>query len=312
MQSSQTPTFLVGAERSGTTLLRLMLSAHPQIHWVNEFELAVDMVGDEGWPDLEQYYAFLSTHRIARAMGYTIDRSLSYPDLIRSFLEQQRTKAGKPMVGATVHRHYDRLLRFWPDASYIHILRDPRDVAPSCVREGWSSNVWTAVERWVHAEHLWDELARRLPEARRHEVHYDALIRDPESELRGICAFLSMPYDPAMLEYPRFTSYSSPDPSLVEQWRRRLSSREVRLVESRVGDLLTRRGFAPSGEAPLSVGPITAAGLRLQDRVTKVARRVRVFGPRLVAEDYISRLGFPAWRRSVRLRMNAVTEANLK
>lgn len=45
------PVFLVGAERSGTTVLRLMLDHHPQIAFNNEFEYAVDLVSDEGkWP----------------------------------------------------------------------------------------------------------------------------------------------------------------------------------------------------------------------------------------------------------------------
>ena len=306
------PAFLVGAERSGTTVFRLMLSGHPELCWVNEFELAVDQVGAGGWPDLEDYYEFLSTHRIARAMGYEIDRSLAYPELVQSFLEQRRSKSGKPYVGATVHRNFHRLPRLWPQARYIHLVRDPRDVAPSCIAMGWSGNVWTAVERWLHAEQIWEDLARTLPEDRRLEVRYEALICEPERELRRTCAFLGVPFDPAMLDYPRHSTYSSPDPKLIEQWRKKLSSREVRLVESRVAHLLQARGFAPSGEPALSVGPLEVIGFRLQDRIARVRHRVRVFGLPLVAEEYASRLGSRSWHRSVRLRMNAIQQANLK
>ena len=42
------PFFLVGSERSGTTLLRLMLDHHTQLSWCNEFEYAVDLVSDKG------------------------------------------------------------------------------------------------------------------------------------------------------------------------------------------------------------------------------------------------------------------------
>jgi|GEM_PF-5624238 len=48
------PIFLVGSERSGTTVLRLMLAHHPQIAWCQEFEYAVDRVSDDGnFPNLK-------------------------------------------------------------------------------------------------------------------------------------------------------------------------------------------------------------------------------------------------------------------
>lgn len=49
------PVFLVGAERSGKTLLRLMLEHHPDISWLNEFEYSVDLVSDQGeYPSLSE------------------------------------------------------------------------------------------------------------------------------------------------------------------------------------------------------------------------------------------------------------------
>ncbi|MEP0844220.1 MAG: sulfotransferase, partial [Phycisphaerae bacterium] len=58
------PVFLVGAERSGTTLARLMLDHHPRIAWLNEFEYAVDLIGPQGWPDVNAYCDYLETNRI--------------------------------------------------------------------------------------------------------------------------------------------------------------------------------------------------------------------------------------------------------
>ncbi len=104
--------FLVGAERSGTTVLRLMLDHHPELSWVQEFEYSVDMMSPEGAPpDLTEYHQWLGIHRIFRASGFSIDPSLSYIDLVRSFLEQRLRASGKRKVGATVHRHFDRLLK---------------------------------------------------------------------------------------------------------------------------------------------------------------------------------------------------------
>lgn len=113
----QPPAFLVGSERSGTTMLRLMLDHHPMLVWQDEFEFAVDMISpDGGFPDMGYYREWLSLHRIFLASGFTIDPTLDYARLIRGFLEQRRSRDGKPIVGATVHRHFDRLLHLWPEA----------------------------------------------------------------------------------------------------------------------------------------------------------------------------------------------------
>ncbi len=81
------PIFLVGAERSGTTVLRLMLSHHPQLSWCQEFEYVVDQVTNEGrFPNLDQYYEWLETHRVFQARNFKIDHTLDYVELVNSFL----------------------------------------------------------------------------------------------------------------------------------------------------------------------------------------------------------------------------------
>jgi hypothetical protein len=133
----ETPIFLVGAERSGTTLLRLMLGHHPKIAFHQEFEFSVNQIDEDGnFPNLEDYYEFLSSSRIFLRTGFTIDKNLSYPELINDFLLQRQKRDSKPLIGATVHRKFDRLLLFWPKAKFIHIVRDGRDVARSNITIG--------------------------------------------------------------------------------------------------------------------------------------------------------------------------------
>ncbi len=133
-----TPVFVVGALRSGTTMLRLMLDHHPDICIPGELEFAVPLVSDEGrLPTLEKYVEFLQTHRVFEAWSVSIDPDLDFLSLVRSFLEQKRIQSGKPIAGATVHHHFDRLRYIWPRCRYIHIVRDGRDVARSCLRKGW-------------------------------------------------------------------------------------------------------------------------------------------------------------------------------
>jgi hypothetical protein len=310
----QLPLFLVGAERSGTTVLRLMLDHHPRIAWLQEFEYAVDYVGNNGrWPDVRQYSEWLSTHRIFRARGFEVDPELDYPDLVRSFLLQHQRCARKPIIGATVHRHFDRLLHIWPDARFIHIVRDPRDVARSNVAMGWAGNVYTGVNRWLEAERLWEGMRGGLPPERFMEVMQENLIREPEQWLDQICCFIGVDYESRMLAYPQDTTYDPPDPNLIGQWRRKASEHEIRLVEMRVGELLSRRGYEPSGLPPLQIGIVEWVQLRIHDRLARIHFRRRRYGWSLWAADILSRrLPLKAWRRDVRLRRNEVDTLHLK
>ncbi len=320
LQRLDQPIFLVGSERSGTTLCRLMLDHHPQITWCNEFEYAVDLMSDdpsrnsEGWPDLDEYYQWLSLQRIFRATGFKVDPKLSYPDLVNSFLVQRLERHQKPIVGATVHRHFDRLVRIWPNAKFIHIVRDPRDVAKSCIGMGWAGNVWKAVERWITAEKLWDEFSAQLPADRKLEVVYSDLVTDVQQTLETICDFIGVKYSPAMLTYPEHTEYDLPDPKLVAQWHKKLTPFEIRLVESRVGrELLTSRGFEHSDLPELSVTPLLKKYLLTQDRYIRWRYRINYYGFWLLVGEMVTRkLHLKKLHRPLRLKMNAIMQSRIK
>lgn len=308
------PIFLVGAERSGTTVLRLMLKHHSQIAWCNEFEYAVDQISNDGkWPDLNHYYDWLETHRVFRATGFSLDPTLSYPALVNSFLCQKQESESKPIIGATVHRHFDRVLQIWPDARFIHLIRDPRDVARSCIGMGWAGNVWTGVERWLEAETLWEELQQRLPEQRYVEITYEGLIAEPSQVLTQLCEFIGVAYEPEMLDYTQNSNYTVPDPKYIGQWRRKLSEHEIQLVESRASHLLERRGYELSGLPPLEVTSSLEKRLRLQDWWGKVQGRAERLGWPLVIEDFLTRkLGSKERQKQVTLRINAIFQSRLK
>ncbi len=306
--------FIVGAERSGSTVLRLMLGHHPKICWMQEFEYAVDQVTPDGhWPDLSDYVEWLSTHRIFLARQLDIDRNLDYPDLVRSFLTQYQQREGKPIIGATVHRSFDRVLYIWPEARFIHIVRDPRDVARSCVAMGWGGNTYTGIARWIEVEKCWDQLRAKVCPSRVKEVRQEDLIREPVTSLNIICDFIGVEYSAEMLSYPDNTTYDAPNPKLVEQWRSKATELEVRLVEYRVGDLLERRGYEPSGLKPLRLGVTYQAYLYVQDRIARIRSRWRRYGFLLWAEDVLSRrLGMRSWQKRIRLQINEINTTHLK
>lgn len=308
------PIFLVGAERSGTTMLRLMLSHHPQIAWCNEFEYSVDLIPDtQGFPNLNQYYDWLETHRIFRRTGFQIDQSLDYPQLINSFLYQKKEKTNKPIVGATVHRHFDKLLKIWPNARFIHIVRDPRDVARSCIGMGWAGNVWTGVERWIEAEQLWEKLTLEVPEERRLEIQYETLIEEPVQTLKPICEFIGVSFDEAMLHYSKTTTFSYPDPKLIYQWRKKMSDREIQLVELQTGKLLETRGYQTSGLPTLKMTPILQQQLQLHDWWQRWQFRVNRYGwPLWIADYLVRRFHLKSWQKYLQLHINAIDQTYLK
>ena len=310
----ESPLLLVGSERSGTTLLRLMLDHHPEIAFHFEFEFAVSEIGPDGrFPDLRGYYRWLRDQMAFVESGAWIDPDLDYPSLVDDFLVQKRDRDGKRLVGATIHKHFDRALHVWPDARFIKLLRDGRDVARSSIVMGWAANMWCAPERWIESELLWKSIRPRLARDAWIEIRYEDLIREPDRVLSDLCAFIGVPFDRAMFDYARTSTYSLPDPSLTEQWRRRLADEEIQLIEARIGDMLTEIGYELSGLPRLS--PSASLERTLERRNTWGKRRFRLerYGPMLMLADIVTRnLPFRDLRSRVIDRLIAVDRSHMK
>lgn len=149
------------------------------------------------------------------------------------------------------------LLRAFPEAKYLHVLRDGRDVASSWVKQG--RPVDDAIDMWLIDLEKVGYLRRRLPPGCFHEVRYEELVQDPPAALHGVCDFAGIPYRPEMLDYWRqeTTVEHKDDPDLhgnlakpvftasVGSWRERLSATEQARVEQRLGRRLAENGYAP-------------------------------------------------------------------
>lgn len=310
----ENPVFLVGAERSGTTLLRLMLDHHPDIAFNLESEFLVTYIADSGaFPDVAAYRRNLAEDRVFRQSRFDIDESLEFPQLVNDLLRQKRDRDGKKVVGATVHYGFHRLRFLWPAAKYIYLLRDGRDVAPSVVGMGWAGNGYVATEWWLQAESEWSGFRRELDRSRWLEVRYEDLTADPSGQLRRICEFIGVPYSERMFDYTRTSSYSWPDAKQNFKWRRTMRPRDVRLIEARIGPHLAERGYELSSQPLMRVGRTHDTWLRLQSRLGKLRHRVGRFGLWLVARDIISRhLGWTSVRDSTRAAMDNIVDRNLK
>ena len=295
-------------------MLRLMLDYHPQLAFLSEFEYAVEQIPPEGgWPQLPQYYRWLAIHRIFQSHQFTVNQDLSYAQLVDDFLCQKRDRDGKSTVGATLHRGFDLATRIWPDARFIHIVRDGRDVARSCIGMGWAGNVWSGAQRGIDAESLWDRFGVTIPADRWFEVKYESLVKQPKEHLQRICDFLGVAFDEAMLNYHEATTYDAPDASLSYQWKRKLSDYDIRLIEARLGDLLTRRGYELSGLTALKMTRALKMYLHLQNVMARLRFRIGRHGLWLFAvEVLLRRLRLDSLWRRVRRRMNVTVETASK
>ncbi len=271
------PIFIVGGPRSGTTLLRNMLNRHPAIaicreteffHWVysrrRNFGCLSDL--DNRRRVVKEYVA---TQRIQRmrvdleALSRTLlDEATSYPAMFLSLMRFFANSHGKRRCGEkTPHNGLitELLYEWYPDASVIHILRDPRDAVASMLRMPWApKNVVSNTRLWL-SFNLGAQRSSVNP--RYLLVRYEELVSHPEVELHRICAFLGEEYSPAMLE-PNFDPAvnlfwfrRAEEPVTTERlgkWREELTVNQVALVEWVVGRHMQTFGYEAVGIRPSS------------------------------------------------------------
>ncbi len=306
--------FLIGSERSGSTMLRLMLDHHPQLACNLESDFLVSEVADDGTlPDMRDYREFLSRDRVFRHSRFEVDSSLGYRELVDSFLEQKRSRDGKQLVGATVHHDFHRLPLLWPEAKFVYLLRDGRDVANSAVGMGWAGNPYCGADLWIEAEERWAGMRQRLVPGSFIEVRFEDLVREPQAVLTTVCGFLGVPFSEQMLSYPETSSYAAPDVHLVSQWRGRLDERMLGLVESRIGALLAQRGYPMDHGTRPPVSRSQDRLLRLQSRMGCFRDRVSRYGLPLTLGEFTARkLGVRRWQEANQQRLDAIIDRNLK
>jgi hypothetical protein len=310
--SDKSPVFVVGAVRSGSTMFRLMLDAHPQISNPGEFDFLIERLASNGQPpEVSQYRRWLSTNRGFQDAGLEVDPRLSYPELIQSFIDQLRRS--DKVLTMNMHLHFDRLPLLFPDARYIHLIRDPRDVARSSIGMGWAGNVYRGVDIWTTAERCWDRLVATLTPDRYLEVRYETLLQNVTEELAAVCRFLGVDYSPRMLSYPSQSTYAAPDAQLTYQWKGRCRPRELQWVDWKLGGMLAQRKYESSGFGALKPTLFDRLGIALQDKYSRIRFRIRRYGLTLYLGNLLaSRVYIPAWRDSCRRRMNQIDVRYLK
>jgi hypothetical protein len=184
----EAPVFVICTLRSGSTLLRVLLDSHSQIRSPHELHLRyVSVHFDQKWSERSMKELGLDT----RAADYLLwDR----------LLHRELTASRKSIIADKTPNNVfivDRLREAWPDARFIFLLRHPGAIARSRQKykgEGADELIIKYVEALEAARQTYDG----------HTVRYEDLTANPERELRKICDFLGVPYEPTMLDYGQF------------------------------------------------------------------------------------------------------------
>lgn len=307
-----TLTFVCGALRSGTTVFRLMLNSHPKLTNPSECDFLFDHVSNwSAEPDIQNYIARLNTSRIFHIHKLEIRPECdTYTKLVRDLVRQL---SSEPNLCLNIHRNFEHAHRYFPDAAFLHIVRDPRDVARSSIGMGWTGTTYHGVDHWINTESAWNRFAAQEHGARVFELTYEDLISNLAETLGDVCEFLGVSYDPAMLDYHQSSTYSPPDPSLIEQWTHKQSKREVELVESKAGALMADRGYQVVNSTPKSPGFFERCSLHIANKSFTLRFRIQKYGFFLTALRTLA-LRFHWLPGQVRIssRVNKIDANNLK
>ena len=291
--------FIIGSGRSGTTLLRLMLDTHsqlalpPETQFIPALAQACQAADDPAelfcqtlathprWPDFHLDAPALRAAVLA-LQPFTLSAAL------RCFYRLYAARFDKPRWGDQTPAYAidaELIVALFPEAHFIHLIRDGRDVAQSY------QQVWFGPRGLENAASFW---VQRTMAARRAaglgpylELRYERLITQPAATLQEICAFLDLPWEAALLDYTEHANrrmdeltrnIHAPDgrqlataaerqssqrlvrqpldPSRAYNWLRGMSPEDVARVEQVAGPLLLELGYplSAAGSAGLLAG----------------------------------------------------------
>jgi len=206
MTTLERPIFVVGCPRSGTTLVQCILSASSQAFSLPEthfFSYVLPALG--GDPSRVLDGAGLAEARQALeteanlALPEDVYRPGTVLDLFVGIVEHYRPEAGLRAIEKTPRHvlHLPTIAACFPDARFVNVVRHPIDVASSLMGVPFESSrsVLSYASRWSESV-----LAARGFAGRLLTVVYETLVKEPEATTRELCAFVDLPYEPAMLE----------------------------------------------------------------------------------------------------------------
>jgi hypothetical protein len=311
--------FIIGTGRCGSTLLQAMLSSHsrlyipPELRYFGRHDPIVGFRDPLQEPDVGPYLMRCADDIWWTDMG--LDRD-AFEAAVRGGVRgagdiylwvlghvAERRGNAKPRIGEKTPYYAllaDRIDQLFPRARFVHLYRDPRDVAASYLEQYWVAG-GTALRCAGYVRHVllrMERLARRVGPERYCAVGYEALVAAPERELARLCSFLGERYEPQMLEFrrredPGYLEVEKGWKGLTEEplttsrigrFSSRLSPRQVWTVERMLGPLLPAHGYEAVSPARV---PLAWSAAFWEERIRRKALRTLGVRPPLLDEQAV-------------------------
>lgn len=283
--TTESPFFIVGVHRSGTTLLRYMLGSSPRIYIPPESDFIPYFFQKSPTAEMAPHRAaeiiatIFSRYRfVGEWQGDPPEIASLLPEgpactpaaflsaLYATYAQQQGAVrwGDKTPIYAS---YMDLIHDIFPQAQFIHLIRDGRDVALSML-DKWGEgefhiDLYYAARSWVRRIRQAQASGSRLGSSLYYELRYEDLVRDPEVALEPLCAFLAEPYLPQMaqphhlgrkrIQEGEFHEPIRQPPSTarVGRWRQAMSVADQRLFHRVAGDLLAKLGYDAPDPGPM-------------------------------------------------------------
>ena len=266
------PVLVLGVRRSGTTLLRVMLDRNSELAVPDESYFIPQLADrhlrhvepDEFVDDLRRIDTLADWSVPLDKVRARLTERMPIGAAIATVYEVYATERGKARWGDKTPMYMQnlRLLeRLFPDALFVHLIRDGRDAALSFL----SMPKGVMTETWMQPRHAagfacqWRtevkaarRLGHRVGGERYLEVRYEDLVGEVEPVLRRISEFARIPYEPAMADYvgdvdvaakPHQQSLMQPPTPGLRDWRLQMSPADVGAFDQVAGDLLDELGY---------------------------------------------------------------------
>ena len=277
IKATQAPIFIVGSPRSGTTMLQFMLDGIGNLSmptgeshffiplYRNQKEFTHLDTHDGMHRLLQAIHTFNPTFLYGDLHGLKFDvdrltlefvaeKRCSIPAVIQGIFEKNAAGMGKIRWGDKTPYyalHLSKLATWWPNAKFIHLVRDGRDVALSLFERQHdfrAYNIYYAAQYWQQYVDECQNQGRRLPAGQYLEIRYEDILDDETSAIHAICDFIGEfcpttlpPVDPDADAATRKLNTVRHDNK--EKWRNRLTPWQIRVFESEAGESLQKLGY---------------------------------------------------------------------
>jgi hypothetical protein len=262
------PFFIVGSARSGTTLLRLILNAHPDVAVPPESRFITELYEGRDRVEVDSLLDRLAAHQRFAAWEVPIEeirRELSgsrarYSEIMTAAYSAYARLQEKSRWGDKTPRYVENiplLARLFPEAKFIHLIRDGRNVALSYAEVPFGpKSIVKVAALWAQRVAAGMLDGRPLHGDRYHEMLYEDLVEDAAGEIKSTCEFLELEFDPEMLDYteragdamlPRAERFNPrvTDGTIAARrsWQDVMPDRQVELFEAVAGPVLSELGY---------------------------------------------------------------------